>query len=400
MATFKQLTSETFILAVGNVLSLSLGLFTSILVTRALGEEARGVFAWIFTLQGIATHVAALVTYQAARQLAAQHPESDWPRVASTFIGLAGVGTLLSVPLLLYGWFDTEVGVSHKGLQLIAFAAVPFVAAAMALSALVHTRGHLLPTLTTLAAQRVVIFGCIMGLLVMGQLNLTAVTWVNLIAPLGSLALSLWILNTPLGWPDVRLWQEIKGFIGATWLAGVALVALPKVAVIMLGSTGQLAATGHYSVACTLFEAALILPMLAGSVLISHFTRINSGPAARRQTTLVMLGAAGLIAAISIALAPWVVPFLFGAPFAAAVAPFQVLMVCLVLAALHQAWFSRLMAAHARLAVVLPPLLGCAVVTALAVYWVPTQGAMGAAWATLAGYGALVVSTYGLKKGF
>jgi hypothetical protein len=88
---------------------------------------------------------------------------------------------------------------------------------------------------------------------------------------------------------------------------------------------------------------------------------------------------------------------LFGSAFTGSVLPFQILMACLVLGAVHQAWFSRLIHAKQASMLMIPPLLGCLTVVLFGAFWVSPFGAFEAAMATLMGYGVLVLSTYALK---
>jgi O-antigen/teichoic acid export membrane protein len=401
---FKQLSTETLQLVAGNFLSLSLGLISSILITRALGEEARGVYAWVFTLQGFACQLGALVTYQAARQLAAHHSQDQWPQLAGFIIILGLAGSLLGLPLLLYGLTEPTVGAPYGWLLLIAFIGVPFSAISVPLVALVHTRKHFAINTLTVISQRLFLLVGVLVLLAVGAVNLHGLTLLNILSAgvaLGVVYAAL-RLKTPFNLstltPPRAMFTELKSLIGATWLAGLALFALPKIAILQLAASGQLAATGHLSVASTLFEAALAMPLIASSVLITHLTKRGANQAIRRKITLAMLGGTSLAAGVAAGLAPWVIPLLFGAPFTDAVAPFQLLMVCLVMAALHQAWFSRLVTARASAALILPPLMGCIAVFALGLALTHPYGAVGAALSTVGGYVVMVVITYTLKK--
>jgi O-antigen/teichoic acid export membrane protein len=398
-STIARLVAETAQLSVGNFGALAIGLVTTVLVTRALGDEARGIYAWVFTLQGLAAQVATLVTYHAARQLAAKHPVAEWPVLLGTIAILAGVGTLLASPLMLYGMLEANLGQSTQSLQAVAYCVVPVAALAAGSSALLHTQGGWWANMVSIGAQRVVLLVGVLVLLAFGSLTVITITWVNAAAIVLATAATIALLGiSPWHWrASMSLARELAGFLGSTWLAMLALFALPKVTILLLGSSGQLAATGHYSVASTLMETALIIPSLAGAVLVTHFTKNQSGEAGRRKVTLAVLAAMVIICGAGAALSPWLIPWVFGASFAAAVAPFQVLMVAVVCAALHQAWMSRLVAAHQRWAVVVPPVIACGVAAGAGAVCVPAYGAMGAAIATVMGYVTLAAITYAMK---
>jgi O-antigen/teichoic acid export membrane protein len=91
------------------------------------------------------------------------------------------------------------------------------------------------------------------------------------------------------------------------------------------------------------------------------------------------------------------IPTLFGADFGESIPAFQILMGCLVLATLHQAWLSHLMAIRRGWAQVLPPLLACGAVIS-AIIWLGANTAVEVAQATLVGYAILAAATWLMKR--
>jgi O-antigen/teichoic acid export membrane protein len=400
----RQLSRETAVLTAGNVLSLTLGLIGGIIIARALGDEARGLYAWVFTLQGFACQLAALATYHAARQIAAETPRTDWGALVISLAFLAGIGCLFSLPILGYSLMH-PLGQAHPMLVILAFIGVPILAVVMPLTALLHVQGQAWQSFFSMVFLRLILLFATLGLWIGGSLNLINLTLANTLAALLTLGFLFSVLQLPRQKKVFEHAKQVvlrlKATIGAAWLAGLGLYALPKIALLVLathGATqGNLAATGHLAVALTLFESAIGIPSLAAGVLVSHLTQNYADPKARRSITLGMVGLSALMALGGLLVGPWLIPVLFGSPFMGAVLPFQVFMGCLVLAALHQAWFSRLMHAQNPMILILPPLFGCAVVFGFGVLWVGPHGAFGAAMATFMGYGVLVLSTYALK---
>jgi O-antigen/teichoic acid export membrane protein len=392
------------VLTAGNVLSLSLGLIGGIIIARALGDEARGLYAWVFTLQGFACQLAALATYHAARQIAAETPRADWGALVIALIFLAGIGCLISLPILGYSLMH-PLGQTHPMLVLLAFIGVPILGVIIPVSALVHVQGYPLQSFLSMISLRFILLMATLGLWIGGSLNLMHLTLANTLAAALTLIFLFAVLQLPRQKKGFKHAKQIvlrlRATIGAAWLAGLGLYALPKIALLVLathGATqGNLAATGHLAVALTLFEAAIGIPSLAAGVLVSHLAQNYADPKARRAITLAMIGLSAFMAMGGLLVGPWLIPFLFGEVFGGAILPFQVLMACLILAAVHQAWFSRLMHAQNSLTLILPPLLGCMVVLGFGIAWVGPHGAFGAAMATFMGYGVLTLSTYALK---
>lgn len=400
---FRNLSQETLVLTLGNITSLLLGLVGSILIARALGADARGLYAWVFTVQGFGCQVAGLVTYHTARSFAAHSTQGQFPAWIGACAVFAIVGSaLFALPILVYALL-TPLGQTHSLLLITAFIGVPILAFTTPLTAFVHAQKRQAATLFSMVALRLILLLGTLVLLGLGILTPQTLTFANIGAALGVLIFTLIILRVfsaplPAFLPSRTMLHSLMQHIGPAWLAILGLYALPKIGVLVLAANGSLATTGHFSVALSLFEALLITPSMATAVLIGHLAQNATSQQARRKITLFMLGGTTLGATLAAVLSPWVIPFLFGTAFYSAVLPFQILMPCLVLAALHQAWFSRLLHAQSTTALMLPSAAGCGMVWLCAYSWVEAFGAFGAAMATFMGYGVLVLTTYTLKR--
>jgi O-antigen/teichoic acid export membrane protein len=397
--TAARLARESLQLVGGYGMGLVLGLVGSILLARGLGDEGRGVYAWLLTLQGLGIQLASVVTYQAARQLAAKHPEKMWPKLIGTVSCLSVAGIFLALPVLVYGVLEPHIGQHHRGLLVLLFIVAPVYAMAVGWSGIFLTNTTWIRTLIYSVGLKSIALVGIVVLVLFKILTLTTAIWLQIVAILWFAALIVILVRIPLQkWEfDWVFLQKIRNNLGVNWLVGLFLFALPKLATVQLGASGQLAATGHFAVALTLFEAALNIPTLAASVLITHFTRHSSGNIGRAKATWALAGSMGIAAVVGGLLAPWLIPFLFGAGFTNSVQPFQILMICLVLASLHQAWLSQLISQEHKIAQVVPALTACVVVLAAGGWFIPAGAAIGAALATLLGYVILVVGTYLLK---
>lgn len=163
----------------------------------------------------------------------------------------------------------------------------------------------------------------------------------------------------------------------------------------MLGDRGLLDEAGYYSVALTLYELMIVLPVAASGVLTSYLAGEGAARAGRRAGLALIAAMLALCVVVALA-APLLVPLLFGEAFRPAVGPFQALLGAVMLASLHQLWQGVLLARARAAAVALPPLLGLG--TAVAVGWlaVPALGTAGAVAATLAGFAATAAAASAL----
>src|SRR5207253_2521958 len=74
MSVRARLARETLLLTGAQLAGLAVGFLATVSITRALGPEARGVYAWILTLAGLGVQAAALAPSQTVRIVAAQDP--------------------------------------------------------------------------------------------------------------------------------------------------------------------------------------------------------------------------------------------------------------------------------------------------------------------------------------
>lgn len=401
-STFKALGGEALVLTTAQFSALLISFIGTILVTRALGPESRGVYAWVLTLQGMTVQLATLVTYPAVRKLAAEQPLSQSGPLAGTIAALTLCGSLLIIPPYIYGWFEPKIGLQAHKLLLVTMLLIPASSLASSFSALVHSRNQAKHTLANLIIPRLTMLAHILVFLALGVLNLGSAVWVAQIPILLGLGLTLSTLPIPLRAciPNLTLAKRLLHFLGASWISGLTLFALPKLALFRMGQLSTLAETGHFSIATTLMEVALILPFSFGYVLTSHISRKNSQnePASFwAHTRLMTLGMTALCI-IGGLLAGKMLPLLFGPAFGASVTPFLWLLPSIVLATFHQGLNSHLFSHGPKTALWIPPLTACCTCLTAAQVLIPTHGSTGAAWATGLGYIVLVATTLTLMQ--
>jgi O-antigen/teichoic acid export membrane protein len=280
-------------------------------------------------------------------------------------------------------------GSADHGLLFVAWLAVPLTGAAVPLMALVQVGARPWPMLFAHVGSRAANLAVVAGLWVAGALDLATAVWINTGAACLQLAILLVLLRTRASLrPNLALARRIAGRVGAGWVAALALFALPRASLVMLGSGDMLAEAGHYSVAVALFELMVVLPGSASGVLTTH---LAGGPGARAglRSALLLLGAMGALSLLAGILAPVLIPLVFGAPFGPAVEPFRMILGAVVLATLYQFCQGTHQARGRPLPILLPPILG--LLTAVPVAWltVPDHGASGAVISTLTGFAVL-----------
>jgi len=152
---------------------------------------------------------------------------------------------------------------------------------------------------------------------------------------------------------------------------------------------------GLYVVAVTWSNAVSPLPNALANVLFPQ-TASKSDPEDRRQvfaigSRLAVLSAVS-IALVVVALTPWVLPLLFGTAFAAAVGPAIVLVGAAAIDAVNGVLEEGLRGLGRPALVLWAELCGLAVTGVSLLLLLGPMGIMGAALASVLGYGAVLVS--------
>lgn len=397
MSTARRLARELFVLTAGHFAGLGVGLLGTVVVTRALGPEGRGVHAWLLTLAAIGVQLALLAPPHAVRALAGQ----AGGRLPATLAALCGLGTLLTLPLAGYAFSD-PIDPAARPLVVIAWLAVPATASALALFALVQMQGPAAPLLVVQIAPRLFQLLLVIALAAAGRLDLEAAIWLHLATALATLALTIAFLR-PLPRdlrPDPALAGALARHLGLGWISALALFCTPRIGLVALGWTAPVEALGQYGLALALQETAMAVPAALGGILITHVS-LHGAPTSGNRARAAGLILAPAMAACLVAalLAPAVVPWLFGASFAPAAGLFQGLLVTVVLATLFQLCQPLLIARGRPVPIALPSLAAFTVATATALLAIPRHGAWGAVGSNVAGFATLAALAAWLGPG-
>lgn len=359
---------------------------TAPILARALGPEGRGEAAALLTPIALATlaftfGLPEAVTYFVASRRAS--PQST-ARLALGLGALAGViaaGALILVQPLLLGKYPQ----THALFRVLA-ATLPFNLAFMMLRYV--AQGHNRFDLVRRERWASVLgrLALIVGLAIAGSLTVKAAVWSTHGTALAALLLLVPILYVRTGRdaPPIKA-RPLLRFGATTWigtLSGLLILRLDQALLPPLASLRQL---GYYAVAVALAE----IPLTAlYSVRDVSFTASagRSDPAFVARVTRVVMLLAVPLAVVGIALAPVIVPLVFGHDFSPATHMSQVLFIALVPSAVATVLSAALFGAERPGAVSFAQIVALVVTVAGLFALVPPLGAIGAAWTTLAAY--------------
>jgi O-antigen/teichoic acid export membrane protein len=382
------------------VLLTGVGALTGIIIARALGPTGRGQYAVIVSVCFIAVALGHLSLEQAHLYLWAELRERRRALVANACLLAGTVGTVAALvtgaAVLALG--SDRVPVFSTTALVIALATIPVSLLVLWNNSLLllagrvsrYNRGMLLGALTQCAL--------LIGLTVTGNISTFAV--ITVWAATSGLAL---LVSVPALRPRFRdldpalAVRAVK--TGLRYHAGfAAFVLLLRLDVLLLNGIVTPTQVGLYSVAVTMAELVWLFTDSLANAVVAQQADSDLADAARVTAAGVrfsIVGATVLSVGLG-ATSPFLLPLLYGDPFAPAVVPLAVLLpgvVCLAIARPVGAYLLRLNR---------PALTAGAAGTAallnlvLLLVLVPVLGIVGASVAASAGYAVLAITYLGL----
>lgn len=365
--------------------AIPVGLAYSVIAARWLGPSDFGILVAIGAAVGTAAQIGTFGLPTAVLKTAAARPGLTPVLLANARIVGAAGGALTLAGLVLFARLLPEtLGAVPQHLLLVAgltlplnFACAQFQGIALGLQHVRHynyveTTNRVLLLLSAVVVLIVFDFG-IAGM-VGASVALAAIQWLQWHALFGGEARRLA--------PDFGI---LRGMLGVSLRAHVTILLTFLVLrsdMLLINAMLPPSSVGVYGVAVQGADALILLPALAGLILFPRIasrdrpeSAVLTATAARHTVALVVV-----MAAATAALALWVVPLLFGAPYRGAVVPLWILLpgvVCYAVqtilqndlagrdypAALPVAWAAAL-ALNVTLNVALLPRLGIAAAAA------------------------------------
>ena len=375
---------------VSRTLSIVAGIVVFVLVARLLGVQAFGQYSYIMGLVAIGVAVADLGTTGAlSRGLATVGPgaTSDyWSNylalraILVAVVTAVAIGTVIALdpsPVTFWPLMAAAVGMPFVASRFFdpvfqVFSKPWYTALASFIYAMFYVAGSLAALFLSLDP---ILF------LIVAYIAANGIY----IAVAFALSARLLVARLRLDWPVVRSILRIASPLG---VAALFTVINSRADIFMLKHMGSEHLVGLYSASYKFVDLGAILAVTATAPLIPIFSRMGESDrdrlklSARRIVTLI--GVVGLPCAIVLPVfAPWLVTTVYGADYAAAAPPLGVFGWVMLLL------FFGLLSSSLNVAVIVvrhaywSGFLAAACNIGLNIWWIPTYGIMGAAWATL-----------------
>lgn len=303
------------------VFVIACGLASSIIMAKVLGPEGRGEYFYIVTLAQLAMQVGNLGLASSNTFIAARDPSAVSKLAANSLwiaLALGGVATLVIV------FFQVAIDRPDRALYALSLVLlVPSMIYGLLASSILIGVGRAKEYNLFLVANTGLQLAAIVAVAVAAG-SVGAMLWVSAGAALAGAALltRLLLRQTAIDWRfDGTMLTREMGFATRVYLATIAQFAVSRLNVMILDHWSGAGAVGQYSIAVQFFDTLMILPATTAMLLFPELVKADAHN--RLGRTMRLAGIIGLLMALFavafMAIAPWLIPFMFGEAFAPAV---------------------------------------------------------------------------------
>lgn len=398
---FKRLIFDVSRLYGAQLVAVAVSFIAAVIITRSLGPAGRGAYDWILTLQAFTVQIALLGLNIANQRLVVEN-KKEIGTIIGNSLALAFISSAVVLPLAYMWAIQHPIAQNHTSALLLSFIGTPLAVVGIGLTALFVHLNKVKALAFQNMAPRIIQVGLLTLVAYIAGLDVIHVIGFALFLVSMECALSLYFLreHLPSTRLDFSLIRKAWGYVAGMYIAWLAYFFMQKVDILMLGTMKSAAETGFYGVAATLGNIMLMLPAALGSILVTRFAEMKDDPDRRPFFYIILTALATLMGLGGLAaylLAPWIIPLVFGAAFAASVAPFQILIPAVFCLSLYQVTQGHVYAHGRGRQIILAPLMGVVLNISLNWLWIPTYGATGAAWASLVAYASALALAWGLS---
>lgn len=372
-----------------------IGMVTALVTARGLGPRDFGIYGAIGALMGTAGQIGSLGLPQTVTRFAAEDPERA-PALCSNarYFGLLMAlicWLVLAVPL----GFPQMMGEVPVAFLLVAGLAQPFSFTSSLLQALLLGRGRVKAYSALDAAGRVLNLAAVLVVVIILKLKVLALVVSSVIVALIVYGASHFA-NGAAAWkgrPDPDLAQRMVGFSVKAWLTGLLFHLVLRSDLLLVNYFLGAERAGIYSLAVRCVDFLMLFPLVAGTMLLPRIAS-QEGRESARFTALVVRHTVWLMAVVVVVTAvgaPFVVPLLFGRPYAASVIPLLLLLPGVWCMAVQNLFSNDLFSRDYPW--ILPGIWGGAVGVnvVLNLIWLPRFGVPGASVASLVTYALVLI---------
>lgn len=382
------------------LLLVAVGLLTSVVISRILGPEGRGMYAVAFTFTALGIQFGCLGLSSSIIYFASRDPSTVPKLLGNTLMvcfGLGGIGVLLAWIIFFYFPHLSPV---HGPLLVIALLGIPFGLA------------YLLFQSVFLGIQQVGVYNKItLGnrLLMLAMIGLLIYLHVVVVETVFAVSVVATVLG--FGWTYYRLRNDVKAppqlsvslfkktfdYGLRAYLSGFFAFLVLRVDLLMVKHMLGISQTGYYSVAGTMADILYLFPAAVASILYPKLSAMSSDKEKVKITkriaalTISIMTASAIVA---IMLAAPLLRVIFGEKFMPALPAFHVLAIAIIFFGVNNIFSIGLASMNFPWFAVYIWLIAAILNIGLNLFLIPWKGILGASIASLISYFFLMVVHY------
>jgi O-antigen/teichoic acid export membrane protein len=385
------------LVTLGNrIMVMALGLITSVAVARYLGPEGRGLFAVAALITGLGVQFGNLGLHASNTYEVAKYPDRLSVLLGNSLAAGLGFGTILVMVAISVQWIYPQI-VSIRGiLWWLAIAGIPIGIVYLLLQNLLLGL-HMVNAfnLVELVGKLATAILIVVALCV----ELRTPEWMAAATLMAALVSSLWCFTLLKAVVDkVRFslsqFNSSIGFGAKAYFAALFAFLQQRIALLLIQQDFGATEAGFFSVAMTLLDLALIIPVTVGTILFPKLSAMQDSQA-RWELTFKVFCYVGIgmtvISIIAYLMCGLFIQMLFGETFLPAEQYFHRLLPGLVFLSMSSILMNYLGSSGMPIIVVYAPLL--ALLAMIAIYYggVIQLGAQCAAIATSTGHSMTLI---------
>lgn len=386
---------DAFLTTAADVVSLAVGIGTSIIIARALGPEGKGITYLAALVPGLIVAIVNLGVGPATMAVVAKG-RYHVQEIAGNNVLLAGsIGSfgLLSGFAVIALFYDNVLAGVGTNYLLIALSLIPMQVLASYLHGVLLGSREYKKYSTQIIAHGITLLALVLVLvwaLDLGVLGaITATLAANLLTCLLLLHWTRKIADGMSFRPNPAYLKHVSLYGAQIHIGGVLGFLNQRLDMFIISLVLNPAAVGIYSISVGLAERLFLISQAAGTVLMQRVAAENNEQTRKEftplivRTSLLMTSVGSLFMFL---LSHWLVLILYSADFSASVKPLQILLPGIVAMSACRLLANDIAAREKPLLNALAIGVALLVNIILNIMWIPRYGIEGAAWASVASY--------------
>jgi O-antigen/teichoic acid export membrane protein len=324
---FVSKVTQTFVTKAA-LFGISMGI--SILVSRELGPINRGIYATALAITGLGVQFGNFGLHASNTFYVAKNRDLAKTLISNTLILSLAAGSVIGVITLILLFLRPNLLPLHGANLALAAVGIPIGLSYLLFQNLLIGQYRISAYNSIEIINRIANLGLLVLIWRVAALSSAKAVLANVLAVIFGTVFCLYVLISESGFGrfSLRLFKETFSYGFRSYLCSFFTFVVLRADLLMVGHMLGAEQTGYYSIAVNMADLMIAVPTAISTILFPKFSAMKDDAEKRRQAgkVLVVLGGVmGGMAVLAVLAAPFFIPLLFGARFAAAVPAFRLL---------------------------------------------------------------------------